>query len=291
MITVVGSLNMDLVVHTKNVPAIGETILGDDFFTFPGGKGANQAVAAARLAGDVTMVGKVGDDLYGNTLIQTLKDEGIHSSYVHVTDQAKSGVAMITVTNQDNSIIVAPGANYAWNREEAETFRDVIQQSTIVVFQLETPLPFIEEMISIAHYENVDIILNPAPAVQLSSRILEQATYITPNETECDILFGVSPEEAVRNYPNKVIVTLGKNGAMYCNGHSVVRIAGFDTEAVDSTGAGDTFNGALAVALTDQLPLNEALEFANAAASLSVEKHGAQQGMPTREEVHKRLSS
>ncbi|EZH66504.1 ribokinase [Bacillaceae bacterium JMAK1] len=291
MITVVGSLNMDLVVHTKKVPAIGETILGDDFFTFPGGKGANQAVAAARLAGDVAMIGKVGNDLYGNTLIQTLKDEGIDPSYVHVTDQAKSGVAMITVTNQDNSIIVAPGANYVWNKEEAESFRDVIKQSTIVVFQLETPLAFIEEMIAIAHQENVAIILNPAPAVELSSRTLERVTYITPNETECEILFGVSPETAVQTYPNKVIVTLGKNGAMYCNGHSVVQIAGFDTHAVDTTGAGDTFNGALAVALTDQLPLNEALEFANAAASLSVEKHGAQHGMPTREEVHKRLSS
>ncbi|PAD42633.1 ribokinase [Shouchella clausii] len=291
MIAIVGSINIDLVVYTSNMPVPGETVLGDKFRTNPGGKGANQAVAAARLGAAVTMVGQVGNDPYGKLATENLRNEQVETGYIDVDNAAHTGVAMITVTNNDNSIVVAPGANFSWKREEAGLYRELLRQSKVLLLQLEVPLPFIEEIAKLGKEEQCTTILNPAPAQQLSPSMLDLVDFITPNETECQTIFKQPVEQAVRNYPNKLIVTEGKKGATYHDGNRLVRVNGFLAKAVDTTGAGDTFNGAFAAALASEHPLAEAVSFANAAASLSVEKAGAQSGMPTKKQVVHRLGT
>lgn len=289
MITVIGSINMDLVIQSDRLPVPGETILGESFQTNPGGKGANQAIAASKLGYPVQMVGKVGNDTFGDALLENLNASGVSIKRVKKSDDTASGIASITVVNNDNSIIVVPGANFEWEDTEAESLRTVIRESDMIIVQLETPLAFVEAVVSIAYQEGIPSIVNPAPAQALTTKFMEEATYLTPNETECENLFHASVEEAVGKYPNKLIVTEGKKGAAYHNGEQLVRVDGFPSEAIDTTGAGDTFNGALGVALSEGMPLDKAVCFANAAASLSVEKFGAQGGMPTREMVEYRL--
>lgn len=291
LITVVGSINIDLVVHTGTMPVLGETVLGGEFQTNPGGKGANQAVAAARLGADVTMIGKVGNDPYGNLVTDNLQNEQINTEYIEVEKDRHTGVAMITVTNNDNAIVVAPGANFSWKPEDAAQYRDVFKQTNVLVLQLEVPLPFIEEIAKIGKEERCIVILNPAPAQPLPSSLLDLVDYITPNETECQTIFKQSVEQAVQKYPNKLLVTEGKKGAAYHDGQQLVQVNGFPANVVDTTGAGDTFNGALAAALASGQQLAEALPFANAAASLSVEQAGAQAGMPSKQQVLDRLGS
>lgn len=288
MITVVGSINMDLVVSIDRVPNRGETLLGKTFHTNPGGKGANQAVAAARLRSVTNMVGHVGTDAFGISLLDNLKEQNIDTTYVK-RKEGPSGIANITVAGGDNSIIVVPGANFSWDAQEWEQYEELIAKTDVLVLQLEIPLVVVEAFAGMANKLGTTVILNPAPAQALPASLISNVDYITPNETECREIFSLHAEEAVAHFPNKLIVTEGKKGAVYHDGTSLVRIPGFPVKAVDTTGAGDTFNGALASAIAEGQDLNKAVSLANVAASLSVQHHGAQSGMPKREAVLERL--
>lgn len=288
MITVVGSINMDLVVRTSRFPKQGETALGDLYTTVPGGKGANQAVAAARLGSEVHMIGAVGTDAFGDELLAGLKAESIQANSVKRVE-GTSGIANILLSEGDNRIIVVPGANQQLTAVEMEAFESQLANSQMVIMQLEIPVPVIQRTLEICHQHGVPTILNPAPATAFTDEFMPYATYLTPNETEAEEMFGEDWEAALEQYPNRLIVTIGQKGARYFDGSRHVTVEGFATEAVDTTGAGDTFNGALGVALAEDMPFEEAVRFANAAASLSVEKFGAQGGMPKREEVLARL--
>lgn len=289
MITVVGSVNMDLVVRTDRFPKQGETALGDLYTTIPGGKGANQAVAAARLGSDVQMVGAVGTDAFGNDLIEGLDKEGVHIEHVKQL-KGMSGIANILLSEGDNRIIVVPGANHLLKEEEIDGLEYLLAVSDLVILQLEIPLPVVQRTLEICHRKGTPAILNPAPSAGYWQEMQPYWTYLTPNESEAEEIFGPQWESALEQYPNRLIVTLGKKGARYYDGSKHVTIEGYQTTVVDTTGAGDTFNGALGVALSEQMPFEEAVRFANAAASLSVEKMGAQGGMPKRDEVLKRMS-
>lgn len=288
MITVVGSINMDLVVRTTRFPKQGETVLGDLYTTVPGGKGANQAVAAARLGTAVHMIGAVGTDAFGDELLKGLATENIDINSVKRV-AGTSGIANILLSEGDNRIIVVPGANHSIEVEELAAFESALAASDIVIVQLELPIPVVLKTLEICHQHQVPTILNPAPADAYTKELLTHATYLTPNETEAEEIFGTDWKQALEQYPNRLIVTLGENGARYFDGHQHVIVEGFKTQAIDTTGAGDTFNGALAVALTEKMPFEKAIRFANAAASLSVEKFGAQGGMPSRQEVLERM--
>lgn len=288
MITVVGSINMDLVVRTNRFPKQGETALGDLYKTVPGGKGANQAVSAARLGAGVQIIGAVGTDAFGDELVKGLAAENIDVGLVKRVE-GTSGIANILLSEGDNRIIVVPGANHTIEAGELVELESVLAASDIVILQLELPIPVVQQTLEICHKHNVPTILNPAPADAYTKELLPYATYLTPNETEAEEIFGIEWEQKIELYPNRLIVTLGKKGARYFDGHQHVLVKGFETQAIDTTGAGDTFNGAFAVALTENLPFAEAVRFANAAASLSVEKFGAQGGMPSRQEVLERI--
>lgn len=288
MITVIGSINMDIVVRTNTFPKQGETILGDLFTTIPGGKGANQAIAAARLGSQVQMIGAVGQDSFGTELYQNLINENININSVAKTESS-TGIANILLHDSDNRIIVVPGANFDVTKEIVNQNIEQIQQSKIVMLQLEIPVETIEYVLALCEERNIPVLLNPAPAANFKKEWVEKVTYLTPNETECELIFGTDVETVLTQYPNKMIVTLGSEGAAYHDGENIVRVPGFKTKAVDTTGAGDTFNGAFAHALCSGKSITEAVQFANTAASLSVEKFGAQGGMPSAEQVNARL--
>lgn len=285
MITVVGSINMDLVVRTERFPKQGETAMGDLYTTIPGGKGANQAVAAARLGSDVQMVGAVGTDAFGDVLIQKLEKNGV--GVEHVKQLAgMSGIANILLSGGDNRIIVVPGANHLLKEGEMDHLESLLSASDLVIVQLEIPIAVVQRVLEICHRLGTPTILNPAPATGYHPGMEPFWTYLTPNESEAEEIFGADWEAALEQFPNRLIVTLGEKGARYFDGEKHVTVDGYTIKAVDTTGAGDTFNGALAVALSEKMPFGEAVRFANAAAALSVEKMGAQGGMPKRDEVH-----
>ncbi|ANU14205.1 Ribokinase [Planococcus halocryophilus Or1] len=289
MITVVGSINMDLVVKTDNFPKQGETTLGNLYTTVPGGKGANQAVAVARLGSAVQMIGAVGQDAFGNELLAGLKSEGVLIEQVKRTD-GTSGIANILLSEGDNRIIVVPGANHSVTTGEIDALADQLVASELVVMQLEMPISVVQRTLEICHESGVPSILNPAPASGFTAEMLPFCTYLTPNETEAEEIFGKNWEKALEKYPNRLVVTLGQKGAQFYDGEKHVLVAGFPAKAVDTTGAGDTFNGALATALVEGKEFEWAVRFANAAASLSVEKFGAQGGMPKRSTVLERMA-
>lgn len=284
VITVVGSINMDLVVTTEKRPVQGETIIGDHFQTIPGGKGANQAVAASRLGAEVHMIGSVGEDEFGRNLLTFLEKENIFLGGVEPVTDESSGVAVITLAEQDNSIVVVQAANKYVTPQYLQRFENRIANSDIVLAQLEIPLETVEEVAKLCHKHRTTFILNPAPAQALSPKLLEYAKYITPNETELHYLLSqgiVTMEQS----PEKLIVTEGKDGIVYFDGKALKRVPGFSVTAVDTTGAGDTFNGAFAYAISQNDNVQAACQFANAAAALSVQQMGAQGGMPTKAEV------
>ncbi|MEK4131953.1 ribokinase [Solibacillus sp. FSL W8-0474] len=284
MITVIGSINMDLVVQMDVFPKQGETVLGSLFTTVPGGKGANQAVAAARLGSQVKMLGAVGSDSFGTELRANLNEENINTSLVMNTNGA-TGIANILLYESDNRIVVVPGANSKVTPEVIASAKTVIENSQLVVMQLEIPVETIEYSLKLCKELQVPVLLNPAPAANFDIEWMPYIKYLTPNETECALLFGNDVEAALEKYPNQLIVTLGDNGARYFDGEKHVHVKGYKTIAVDTTGAGDTFNGAFAHAVTNGQSIEEAVFFANIAASLSVEKFGAQGGMPKLEEL------
>ena len=290
-ILVVGSINMDLVVRVPHSPVPGETVLGGDFETFPGGKGANQAVAAARMDGDVTMVGRVGQDDFGNTLIKALVDNQIRTTHVIKDPHAATGIAMISVAaDGENSIVVASGANYEVSMEDINNTRELMREAEVLLVQLECPLEAVSAAIDLASAYDVPVVLNPAPAQPLSRSLLSQVDILTPNEAELRMLSG---EEDIDKGIQKVlswgvqnlVITLGANGARVITPDFDRHLPAFEITAVDTTAAGDAFNGALAVAMAEGKALLEAVRYGMAAGALSATKRGAQPSLPTREAV------
>ncbi|MEK3659227.1 ribokinase [Paenibacillus sp. FSL F4-0236] len=289
-ICVIGSCSMDLVVTSSKRPHAGETVLGESFATVPGGKGANQAVAASRLGAEVTMVGCVGEDFYGTEIMENLKRNRVLTTNVEPVTHIESGTAHIILAEGDNSIIVVKGANDLVTPELVERALDAIKGSDMVLIQQEIPEETVSYVSELCHKFNVPMLLNPAPARPISDTIIENATYLTPNEHECTILFpGMSTTDALRKYPNKLFITEGSNGVRFYDGEQEILVPTYKVNAIDTTGAGDTFNAAFAVALAEGSSILDSVKFANRAASLSVTKFGAQGGMPTRAEVEANL--
>ncbi|WP_044206785.1 ribokinase [Flammeovirga sp. OC4] len=294
-IIVIGSSNTDLVVRSPRLPKAGETIMGTTFFQNQGGKGANQAVAAARLGGEVTFVANVGYDDYGNKAIASYEKEGINTAFINKVD-ASTGMAMINVDdNAENCIVVVPGANDTLSNTHIDAVASRFNTSTIVLLQLEVPLPTIEYAVSMAKSNGARIILNPAPAKSISDNTLKLVDIITPNETELELLTGIkvgdksSLVEAVNLLHDKgiptVIVTLGANGCFVSDGETQEYYSAPKVHAIDTTAAGDVFNGALTTALSIGKTLEEGVQFALKAASISVTKNGAQESIPTLSEL------
>ena len=294
-IIVIGSTNVDMVVKTDKHPLPGETRLGGIFFMNTGGKGANQAVAAARMGANVTFVTKVGNDIFGEQSIAGFKKERINTDFVFVDDSSSTGTALIVVNKEgENSIVVAPGANARLLPRDIDQVHD-FEEAGIILIQLEIPMETISAVVKKALVNNQKVIINPAPAQKLADELLNGLFLITPNETEASLLTGISVEdddtagEAARIFLKRgvknVIITLGKKGAYFQNENVSLRINAPVVTAIDTTAAGDTFSGALAVALTEKMSWEEAIKFAVAAASISVTRLGAQASIPYRSEI------
>lgn len=295
-IVVLGSLNMDFVVRVSRLPAAGETVLGHNFQTLPGGKGANQACAAGRAGSTnvtVKMLGRVGHDVFGDQLKASLATAGVDVSGVHATQEQPTGVALIWVDDHgQNSIVVASGANHALKPADVPAMRSAFHGANFALFQLETPLDVVESALALARQEGVKTILDPAPAQPLAAAVLHLVDILTPNESEALALLERPParvsiddaqplaEALLALGPKAVILKLGDRGCFYWNGKTAVHQPAYPVVAVDSTAAGDTFNGALAVALSQSSEIVQALRFANAAAGLSVTRLGAQSSIP-----------
>lgn len=290
-ITVIGSSNTDMVIKTTKLPVPGETILGGSFFMNPGGKGANQAVAASRLGGKVSFVAKTGDDIFGKQAKQLFESEGVNTDYMFTDPENPSGVALITVdANAENCIVVAPGANSFLDKTDIDKAREEILRSDIILMQLEIPVKTVMYAAEIAHSAGKKVILNPAPARELPDELLRKLYIITPNETEAELLTGIkvtdiaTAENAARALHKKgvkiVIVTLGSKGAFYYAEDGFKIVPAPKVVAIDTTAAGDVFNGALAVAVSEKMELEKAIELANKAASISVTRLGAQSSAP-----------
>lgn len=297
-IAVIGSSNTDMVIKTAHLPAPGETVMGGQFLMNPGGKGANQAVAAAKLGGDVVFVAKVGDDIFGQVAVAGLKSEGINTDYIVVDPDHPSGVATITVDEQgENCIAVASGANSALGPADIDRAAPQIEAASVLLLQLETPLATVEHAALLGRKAGKTVILNPAPAQPLSDDLFALLNVITPNETEAEILTGMKvetehdAEQAARALRNKgvgaVIITLGSRGAFVLSESFVGLVPARKVVPVDTTAAGDTFNGALAVGLAGGQTIEDAVVFANKAAAISVTRLGAQASTPTLKELEK----
>jgi ribokinase len=295
-ITIIGSSNTDMVIKSGHLPAPGETVLGGDFFMNPGGKGANQAVAAARLGGEVHFVCKVGKDVFGETALQQFKQDGIHTRFVTQDPLAPSGVALINVDAKgENCITVASGANNCLSKGDIDAASEIFEAGDFVLTQLETPLETVVYAAKIAAKKGLKVVLNPAPAAELPAELFAHLYAITPNETEAEFLTGIpvndllSAEKAANILLHKgvqhVIITLGAEGALYKTAYETEHIPVAKVEAKDTTAAGDCFNGALVVGLSEGMSWTEAITFACKAASISVTRLGAQASMPRLEEL------
>ncbi len=287
-IVVVGSINMDLVVRAPRHPQPGETILGTDFQTFPGGKGANQAVAAARLGGKVKMIGRVGADSFGDSLLATLQKDQVDTSTVLRTEGIASGVAFITVAETgQNNIVVVPGANALLKPEDIQSARSVFEGASVVLLQLEIPLATVKEAIHTAQEHGARVILNPSPAQSLGHDLLAEVDYLVPNEYELSLLTGMQPGSIAAELLKSLgirclIVTLGPDGALVLEDEFSYHIHPHHVPVVDTTAAGDAFAGAFAVALSEGQSTQSAATYGNAAGALAVTKAGAQPSLPTR---------
>jgi len=295
-IVVLGSSNTDLVIRSPRMPRPGESILGGDFMMTAGGKGANQAVAIARLGSPVTFIAKVGCDMFGDRAVEQYAAEGIDISTVLRDENAPSGVALITVDDAgENCIVVAGGANNRLSVADVDSMRDHIESADYLLMQLEVPMPVIEHAAAIAFDAGVKVVLNPAPAAKLSDELLSKCYMLTPNETECGVIAGVgvgnseqaeaAAEMLIEKGVQNVIVTLGGKGSLYRSATERAVIPAYRVKAVDTTAAGDTYNGALCVALSEGKTVREAAEFATKASAISVTRAGAQPSLPTRDEV------
>lgn len=296
-ILVVGSSNTDMVIKANHLPLPGETILGGEFFMNPGGKGANQAVSAARLGGDVTFICKTGNDIFGRQSAKVFEEEGIDTSFMVSDPNNPSGVALITIDKDaENCIVVASGANAALTAEDLIKAEEVIRNSSIVLMQLEIPINTVQFVAAVAVNNGIKVILNPAPACILPSTLFADIYIITPNETEAEILSGIKiinfetaklAAKAINDKGAKnVIITLGSNGALVFSENAFTHVTAIKVEAVDTTAAGDVFNGALAVALAENNDIIKATEFACRAAAIAVTRFGSQSSAPYKKEVN-----
>lgn len=296
-VVVVGSINMDLVMEVNRIPKIGETIKGEKMSYLIGGKGSNQAVAARRLGNEVRMIGCVGKDTFGDKILKHLKEEGVNIDAIKSDEATFTGIATIFKMENDNSIVVIPGANDFCNKDLIDKNIDIIKSADILITQLEIPMETVEYALKIAKENGVKTILNPAPAREISKEILQNVDFITPNETEFEIISGKTfkdenelektmVEWQKENLLTRLVVTRGKDGSSYVEEDKVKTMKTMKVDVIDTTGAGDTFNGALAHGISHEFLMDEAVKFAGTAASLSVTKFGAQTGMPKFEEVN-----
>lgn len=290
-IIVVGSLNMDQVVHAPRHPEIGETLLGSDFRTFFGGKGANQAVAASRCGAAVRMVGRVGSDGFGDAILDNLKNEGVELTYVQRDAQASTGVALIVVDDQGrNTIVVAPGANACVTPNDVQAAQPAFEQAGVLVVQLEIPLPAVETALAVAHKFGLRVALNAAPAQQLPLEDYSMIEYLIVNRLELSLLSDETEIEAgirqLRNWGARtIIVTLGEGGVLVHEAASEIHLPAYTVKVVDTVGAGDAFVGAFAAAIAQGATTGEAAQWGNAAGALAVTKPGAQNSLPYGEEI------
>lgn len=295
-IVVVGSLNMDTVVSVPHIPKIGETILATDVNYYGGGKGANQAVAAARLGGRVSMIGKIGKDKNGQALLDSLKKEGIDTTGIEFSEDI-TGTAFIKVSSRgDNNIVVYPGANKDLDIAQIERHRKIIENSKVCVLQLEIPYEVVKYVVNLCYEKGVKVVFNPAPATgQIEDELIRKTYILIPNETELNILSGTDEntlerlEDIAKKVYNKgcgnLIVTLGDKGGLYLRNDKIEYFESKKVDSVDTTAAGDSFVGALVTAMIEGKTITESIEFASFAAALTVTRPGAQSSLPTREEV------
>lgn len=291
-IAVVGSINTDMTVTAERIPLKGETLMGDSISYIPGGKGANQAVAMAKLGAEVEMFGCVGDDSNGQKMLDNLKSVGVETGHIQILSSVPTGIAMITVGDNDNTIIVVPGANGKVDRTYVDGIKDALTAYDMVVLQHEIPLDTVHYIVDFCAEHSIPVVLNPAPAAGVPMEIIEKVTYVTPNEHEAVLIFGdeLTTEELLKKYPEKLVITQGSKGVSTClKSGEVLTVPARPAQVVDTTGAGDTLNGAFCVQIAGGADMESALIYANTAASLSTEKFGAQSGMPTAAEVEKEL--
>lgn len=301
-IIVVGSLNMDLILRTPRIPAPGETILGSSFATAGGGKGANQAVAAARLGAQTSMVGRVGTDSYGDALLRGLQNDGVDTRFIQRDPYQPTGLALITVDDHgENSIVVVSGANWQVSTADIDLAADAIASADVLVLQLEIPLESVEYAASIAHQRQVPVILNPAPARALPASLLQHVAYLVPNESETALLSGVSvfdlptAQNAIdhihQSGVNTVIMTRGSQGAFVSGASGSYSVPAFQVNPVDTTAAGDAFVAGLAFGIAAKQPLKQAVRLAAAAGALATTQAGAQPSLPNADQVQALLNS
>ena len=294
-ILVIGSSNTDMVIKTERFPLPGETILGGDFFMNQGGKGANQAVTVARLQGDVDFICKTGSDLFREQSVSLFKEEGINTNWILTDKEKPSGVALIMVDGKgENSIVVASGANGALTPDDIDGVASVLDDSEFILMQLEIPIDTVEHVVNLAAAKQKKVILNPAPAAELPESLFSKLYLVTPNEIEAEYLSGIkitdddSLKEAAKIIYDKgvqnVVITLGGEGALIYNGQ-YEKVPAQKAEAVDTTGAGDVFNGALTVGLSEGKSLVDAVRFAAKAAAISITRFGAIPSVPRRNEI------
>lgn len=301
IITVVGSIHMDFYIRLPKLPVSGETVLGHGFTMLPGGKGANQAVASSKLGAYTYMIGRVGNDIFGEKLIENFKTNNVNTDYVKIDDTTHTGIAFILLDTKtgENMIAVAPGADYNVSEKDVDDAMDVIEKSDILLLQLEIPISTVVYAAKKAWEKRVRVILNPAPATSLPDEIYKYIHVLTPNRVEASILTNTrieSREDAVRagkllidKGVEYVVITLGGEGSLIISRDFVKYMPAYKVEVVDTTGAGDAFNAALAVSLAEGRDIVEACNIANAAAALKITKLGAQSGLPTREELEEFL--
>ena len=302
-IVVFGSLNADLVQTVDRLPKPGETLAGGDLKTFSGGKGANQACAASRMGGRVAMAGQVGNDRLASLLLDSLQSAGVNTEHVGESDKPTGTAVIFVLPDGENMIVISPGANATVTPELAESRLASLGPRSLLLCQLETSLESVERSLSLAKAKGAKTILDPAPARQLSSELLHNVDFLTPNDNEAFMLLGKSPAlfdddaqaEAVAKQllalgPGTVVLKLGSRGCLVATQDGCQWVPGFKVTAIDTTAAGDTFNGAFAAALSEGRTVIEAARFANAAGALSVTKPGAQSSIPSREEVDEILS-
>ncbi|RPF54241.1 ribokinase [Aquisalibacillus elongatus] len=295
-VLVIGSFMMDLVFKSSRAPKDGETVIGESFKRYPGGKGANQAVAAQQLGASVTMAGKLGADLYGEEILKVLHQKQINTGKIIIDSNETTGVASINVDAKGNNrITIVPGANHAFTENDLLKIKNMLFKHKVLVLQMELNLNVTFKAVELAHEVGIPVILNPAPAAIIPEKVLSKITYLTPNESEVELLTGLkifdiedayqAGEILINKGVKNVIITLGSKGAVIVNEELKEFVPGFKVKAIDTVAAGDTFNGALAMKISKEIELEKCVQFANASAALSVTKDGAIPSIPTESEV------
>lgn len=298
IVTIVGSTNTDLVIKAPHLPAIGETVKGNDFQIFPGGKGANQAVAALRLGAEVNFITKIGRDDFGNKALSNFRNEGIKTDYILFDEHRPSGTALIEVDNEgQNRIVISPGANDNLTVDDIKPIKHILENSDVLLVQLEIPIATVRYVMEVGANSGSIVILNPAPADLIPDEFFPNISIITPNQTEAALITGLKSEQydEISDWlrgkgVDTVIITLGEKGAYFKSENDRGEVAGFKVKAIDTTAAGDAFNAGLAVAIAEGYSIRHAIRFASAAGALAVTKMGAQPSIPTRGDVEKFLT-